>query len=101
MDGNRRWADKRKLPRLMGHKQGVQALKRLVKHVAKRGLECLTVYAFSSENWQRGAEEVDYLMELFGHVLKFELDELLENNVRLRFLGDLEGMPEELSQGLR
>lgn len=101
MDGNRRWADKKGLPRLFGHKEGVKSLKRLVKHVSPAHLDYLTVYAFSSENWQRGQDEVDYLMELFSQVLKYELAELAENGVRLRFIGDLAGMPAELTAGLR
>jgi undecaprenyl diphosphate synthase len=100
MDGNRRWADKRKMPRLFGHRAGVQTLKKLVKHASIRGLKYLTVYAFSSENWQRGKEEVDYLFELFAEVLRDELEELSANQVRLRFIGDLEGMPADLREGL-
>ncbi len=93
MDGNRRWADLHKLPRLLGHREGVKSLKRLVRHVGKLGLPFLTVYAFSSENWQRSQEEVDYLFELFAAVLNDELLELHESNVRLSFLGQLEKMP--------
>lgn len=100
MDGNRRWADKRKMPRLFGHRAGVQTLKKLVKHASVIGLKYLTVYAFSSENWQRGKDEVDYLFELFAEVLRDELDELASNQVRLRFIGDLQGMPQELRAGL-
>jgi undecaprenyl diphosphate synthase len=98
MDGNRRWADLRKLPRLLGHREGVKSLKRLVRHVGKLGLKYLTVYAFSSENWQRSQEEIDYLFELFASVLKEELLELNENQVKLSFLGQLEKMPENLKQ---
>jgi undecaprenyl diphosphate synthase len=98
MDGNRRWADSRKLPRLLGHREGVKSLKRLVKHVGKIGLPYLTVYAFSSENWQRSQEEVDYLFELFALVIKEELRELDDNNVRLAFVGQLEKMPANLKQ---
>jgi undecaprenyl diphosphate synthase len=101
MDGNRRWADQHRMPRLLGHREGVKALKRLVKHVTARHLEYLTVYAFSSENWQRGQEEVDYLMQLFNEVLKSELKELAKAGARLRFIGDLEGMPPELQAGLQ
>lgn len=100
MDGNRRWADQRHIPRLLGHREGVQSLKRLVKHVAKRKLGYMTVYAFSSENWQRSQEEVEYLMDLFGRVLTDELQELAEARVRLRFIGDLAGMPEQLQARL-
>lgn len=100
MDGNRRWADKRHMPRLLGHREGVQSLKRLVKHCALRKLKYLTVYAFSSENWTRSHEEVEYLMDLFGRVLTDELAELAEAKVRLRFIGDLAGMPQELQRRL-
>lgn len=101
MDGNRRWADKKGLPRLLGHREGVQSLKRLVKHVSKRGLSYLTVYAFSSENWQRGQEEVDYLFELFGKVIADELDELAAAHVRLRFIGHMEEMPKTLQSDFK
>ncbi len=101
MDGNRRWADRQGMPRLVGHRQGVQSLKRLVKHVVQQGLQYLTVYAFSSENWQRGQEEVDYLMELFREVLKGELSELAAAGCRLRFIGDIEGMPADLKAALQ
>lgn len=100
MDGNRRWADKRGLPRLLGHKEGVKSLKKLVKHVTNQKLEYMTVYAFSSENWQRGRDEVDYLLQLFNEVLKFELDELAKSGARLTFIGALDAMPTELQQGL-
>ncbi|MCC7530328.1 MAG: isoprenyl transferase [Candidatus Melainabacteria bacterium] len=98
MDGNRRWADQRKLPRLSGHKEGVKSLKRLVRHAGSIGLEYLTVYAFSSENWQRSREEVRYLFELFSNVLRDEFDELSENRVRLRFIGDMSTIPARLKK---
>jgi len=96
MDGNRRWAMQRKLPKLIGHQEGVKSLKRLVKHVGAEGLEYLTVYAFSSENWQRADEEVSYLLKLFVQVLSDEVAELHKNKVRLRFIGKLDSMPEDL-----
>jgi undecaprenyl diphosphate synthase len=99
MDGNRRWADSKHVPRVWGHKEGVQSLKRMVKHAARVGLRYMTVYAFSSENWQRGQEEVDYLFELFARVLSDELAELHTAGVRLRFIGKLEDMPENLQEG--
>lgn len=99
MDGNRRWADRKHVPRVWGHKEGVQSLKKLVKHAAKVGLSYMTVYAFSSENWQRGQEEVDYLFELFARVLTDELEELHGAGVRLRFIGKLEDMPQNLQEG--
>ena len=99
MDGNRRWADSKRIPRVWGHQEGVQMLKRLVKHAARVGLQYMTVYAFSSENWQRGQEEVDYLFGLFARVLSDELSELHKANVRLRFIGKLDDMPQNLQDG--
>jgi undecaprenyl diphosphate synthase len=89
MDGNRRWAKQRHLPTLMGHKQGVDSLKKLVRYCGDIGIEALTVYAFSTENWQRSTDEVGYLMKLFLEALAAELEALHQNNVRIRFIGDL------------
>ena len=100
MDGNRRWADLHGVPRFMGHKEGVKALKKLVRHVGRHGLGYLTVYAFSSENWQRSKEEVRYLFELFAKVLTEEFDELSENGVKLTFLGNLSQIPAKLANQL-
>jgi undecaprenyl diphosphate synthase len=100
MDGNRRWADKRHYPRLKGHQEGVKCLKRLVRHVGAQGLKYLTVYAFSSENWQRTEEEVNYLFELFGRVLTDEFAELAENGVKLTFLGQLAAVPPRLRRSM-
>lgn len=96
MDGNRRWADQKRLPRLFGHREGVKTLKELVKYVGGNGLKYLTVYAFSSENWNRTHDEVNYLIELLAEAIKNELEELNANNVRLRFIGCLDGMPSNL-----
>lgn len=101
MDGNRRWAADRNQPRMMGHKAGVKTLKHLVRHVGNLQLKFLTVYAFSSENWQRSKEEVGFLLDLFQNVLVTELEELAENNVRLTFLGDLLQLPETLQGSMR
>ncbi|MCW5824291.1 MAG: isoprenyl transferase [Cyanobacteria bacterium TGS_CYA1] len=101
MDGNRRWATQRKLPKLLGHQEGVKSLKRLVKHVGAQGLEFLTVYAFSSENWHRADEEVSYLLKLFVQVLSDEVAELHKYKVRLRFIGKLDSMPEDLRQKMQ
>lgn len=100
MDGNRRWADNKRMPRLKGHQEGVKSLKRLVRHVGALGLKYLTVYAFSSENWQRTSEEVNYLFELFGKVLAEEFAELSGNNVRLSFIGHLSEVPQSLRQSM-
>jgi undecaprenyl diphosphate synthase len=101
MDGNRRWADLKGLPRLVGHREGVASLKRLVQHVGACGLQYLTVYAFSSENWQRSREEVQYLFDLFGKVLAEELSELCENKVKLKFIGQLDKIPHDLAESLQ
>src|SRR5262249_47650350 len=100
MDGNRRWADLKGLPRLVGHREGVNSLKRLVQHVGRLELKYLTVYAFSSENWQRSREEVQYLFDLFSKVLAEELSELCENKVKLTFLGQLDKIPADLFKSL-
>jgi len=100
MDGNRRWAQEHGKPRAAGHKEGVKSLKGLVRHAGEVGLEFLTVYAFSSENWQRTEEEVSFLLSLFTDVLKDEFDELAENRVRLRFIGQLASMPGKLRRSM-
>ena len=88
MDGNGRWAKKRLLPRLAGHRAGVEAARRVVKHCIKRQIKILSLFAFSSENWRRPAQEVSYLMELFLSGLEREVKMLHQNNVQLRFIGD-------------
>lgn len=87
MDGNGRWAKARSQPRHAGHRAGVNAVRETVETAAKRGLSFLTLFAFSSENWQRPQEEVSRLMSLFVEALQREADELHRNNVRLRFVG--------------
>lgn len=89
MDGNGRWAKKRLMPRFAGHAKGVEALRGVVAACIERGIEYLTVFAFSSENWRRPAEEVTLLMQLFAKALQQEVDRLNRNGVRLRVVGDL------------
>lgn len=89
MDGNGRWAKKRFLPRAAGHKRGVEAVRDAVKACIERGIGYLTLFAFSSENWRRPAEEVSLLMNLFLHALENEVAKLHEAGVRLRVVGDL------------
>ena len=89
MDGNGRWAKKRFLPRVAGHQQGVETVRRMVKACISRGIGYLTLFAFSSENWRRPAEEVGFLMNLFVAALERELGRLHQNGVRLRVVGDL------------
>lgn len=93
MDGNRRWAKQRSLPSTVGHWQGVESLKRLVRYADTIGLPVLTLYAFSTENWRRHPAEVAFLMKLFVQVLTRELAELNEQGVQIRVLGDLEPLP--------
>ena len=100
MDGNGRWATKRVLPRLAGHKQGVSSLKRCVKACAVRGVSVLTVFAFSSENWQRPADEVSGLMDLLVMAIASEVQQLKRDGVRLRFVGDRSGLSEKVVAGL-
>jgi len=100
MDGNGRWAKQRGLPRVAGHRAGVKALQKIVNFSATEGIEILTVYAFSSENWKRPRSEVSMLMELFTTSLQQRFKELHDNNVRLRFVGDLSSFPEKLRQSM-
>jgi len=89
MDGNGRWAQKRFLPRVAGHKQGVEAVRTLIRAGSERGVDVLTVFAFSSENWQRPADEVSFLMDLFLRALREEVQKLHSNGVRFRVVGDV------------
>jgi len=88
MDGNGRWANKKNLPRYMGHREGVKAVRRIVTACQHRGIEVLTLFAFSSENWRRPKTEVGLLMDLFVHTLKKEVNRLDRNGVCMRFIGN-------------
>jgi len=88
MDGNGRWATQRFLPRVAGHKKGVDAVRAVVEACAVRGVEFLTLFAFSSENWRRPADEVSLLMHLFVHALEREVTRLARNGIRLKVVGD-------------
>ena len=98
MDGNGRWAKRQGLPRIMGHKRGVDALKDLLRCCQDWGIQALTAYAFSTENWKRPQEEVDFLMTLFQRVLRQELREMVEENVQIKFVGNLQDLPRSLQQ---
>jgi undecaprenyl diphosphate synthase len=89
MDGNGRWAKQRFMPRVAGHKRGVETVRAMVKACIARGVEYLTLFAFSSENWRRPAEEVSFLMNLFVSALQSEIGKLHANAVRLKVVGDL------------
>ena len=88
MDGNGRWASRRALPRFLGHRQGVKALKTAVRYASNRGISALTVYAFSTENWTRPREEVDFLMDLMYKTFVQEIEELNREGVQVRLVGD-------------
>ena len=96
MDGNGRWAQKRHMPRTVGHAKGTAVVRGLVEHCAQLGVKYLTLFAFSTENWQRPADEVSTLMGLFVQYLEKELDGLAAAGVRLRLIGDVGGFPPEL-----
>jgi undecaprenyl diphosphate synthase len=98
MDGNGRWAQLRGKHRTYGHKAGAEAVRSAVAFCRKRGIEALTLFAFSSENWKRPEQEVSVLMELFFTVLKREVKKLHQHNVRLRIIGDVSGFPPRLQQ---
>ena len=100
MDGNGRWAKRRLMPRIAGHRQGVESLRRCIRACVKRGVGLLTVFAFSSENWGRPQDEVSGLMELMGKALVREVPELKEAGIRLHFVGDRQGLPERMRQSL-
>lgn len=98
MDGNGRWAKRRHLPRVVGHQRGVEAVRRLVKAARSMGLEALTLYAFSTENWSRPEDEVSALMGLLKRFILSDLDEFAANNVRLRIIGDYHALPADVVQ---
>jgi undecaprenyl diphosphate synthase len=96
MDGNGRWAKKRFLPRIAGHRKGLEAAKAVVRAAGTLGLEVLTLYAFSTENWNRPAEEVSDLMGLLRHFIRVDIAELAENGVQLRVIGDYQALAPDL-----
>lgn len=93
MDGNGRWAKKRGMPRLVGHNAGTETLKKIVKESQRLGVEYITFYAFSTENWKRPSEEVNGLMDILVKFLKSEIDEIHENQVKISILGDISRLP--------
>jgi undecaprenyl diphosphate synthase len=101
MDGNGRWAKRRLMPRVAGHRKGVEALRGVIRACAERGVAHLTVFAFSSENWRRPQEEVTLLMELFMRALENEVARLHENNIRFRLIGDLSSFSERIQTLIR
>ena len=100
MDGNGRWAKQRGVPRVAGHRAGMEAMKKIVDHSDKLGIRYLTVYAFSTENWKRTAEEVSGIFGLLVTFVKRDLKELIDNNVRVEVLGDWSTIPEDARKSL-
>ncbi len=100
MDGNRRWAKSKGLPSMFGHKEGVRALKRTIRASKDFGIKYLTVYAFSTENWGRKQDEVEFLMKLLTETVKKEIHEMHENKVRVKIIGDLQPLSNELKKTL-
>ncbi|MDE6559080.1 MAG: isoprenyl transferase [Muribaculaceae bacterium] len=100
MDGNGRWANLKGMPRSAGHAEGVSAVHRAVEFSSDMGIKYLTLYAFSTENWNRPQEEVDTLMHLIGWAIERELPDLLRNNVRIHLIGDIKRIPGEARQRL-
>jgi len=100
MDGNGRWANKRSLPRVAGHRAGMKAVKEVVKAADEIGVRYMTMYAFSTENWKRPRDEVDFLMKLPQEFLSTELDELIERGVRIRMLGSKNELPSHTLKAL-
>ena len=105
MDGNGRWARSRKLPRIAGHKEGINSVREITRACGEMGIGYLTLYTFSQENWSRPRMEVSALMNLLVETIRREIDELMENNVRLHVIGRMEELPEkprvEMEQGIR
>ncbi len=101
MDGNGRWAKQRNLPRTEGHRRGAQTLKKILRCCKDWGIQALTVYAFSTENWKRPVEEVHFLMGLFEHLIRKELAELCREGVKLKFIGDLTVLPPSLQTEMK
>lgn len=97
MDGNGRWAEKRGLPRKAGHEQGSKTAEDIVRYVRERGVQYVTLYAFSSENWKRPQEEIDAVMNILEKYIKNDINELIKNDIRMRIIGDIK----KLSSSLR
>ena len=100
MDGNGRWAEERGFPRIFGHRAGASAVREAIRGCAKIGVEVLTLYSFSTENWRRPSDEVEALMRLCVAYCEGERDELIRNNIRVRVLGRRAGMPDDVLAAL-
>jgi len=101
MDGNGRWARRRMLPRIVGHREGVKRVREIVRSCGELGISYLTLYTFSTENWERPEAEVNELMKMLERLLRDEIEELDKNNVRFEAIGRIEGLPEKVQEGVR
>ncbi|WP_202077150.1 isoprenyl transferase [Caldalkalibacillus salinus] len=101
MDGNGRWAKQRGLPRVAGHREGMKSVREVTRAADELGVKVLTLYAFSTENWKRPKDEVDYLMKLPQDYINLELEELIEKNVQIRLIGTEEGLPKHTLEALK
>ncbi len=101
MDGNGRWARKRNLPRMMGHREGVKRVKEIVENVGALGIKYLTLYTFSTENWKRSLDEVNFLMKLFIKTAKEQLNDFTANNVKVRIMGEQQKLHKEVLDVIR
>jgi undecaprenyl diphosphate synthase len=101
MDGNGRWAKKRGMPRSFGHKKGAENVTKITRALKDSGIQYLTLYAFSTENWQRDPEEVQTLMQLLRDYLRHEFKEIMENNVRIRFIGERYMLDDDIQQKMK
>jgi len=101
MDGNGRWAQKRNLPRIAGHREGVKAVNRIVEAAVKYNVKTLTLYAFSTENWKRPKQEIEFLMKLPKEYLNLYLPDLIKNNVKVQTIGDYESLPKHTKKALQ
>ncbi len=100
MDGNGRWAKKHDLPRVEGHKKGAETVENLINYIGKYGVKYLTLYAFSTENWKRSEEEVSALMSLLAFFLEDKRQQMLDNKIRLRVTGRVDGLPKEVADSI-
>jgi len=101
MDGNGRWARRRMFPRIVGHREGVKRVREIVRSCGELGISYLTLYTFSTENWNRPKAEVNELMKMLERLLRGEIEELNKNNVRFEAIGRIEGLPEKVQEGVR
>ena len=101
MDGNGRWATKKGLPRSFGHKKGAETVREITRAAGELGIKYLTLYAFSTENWQREPEEVEALMDLLRQYLKSEISELQKNGVRIVFIGERDMLPADIVESMK